>query len=101
MKNFILLLVVAITLSACGPIEGKVRTGLMNAGLSKKQSTCMAPRMVDRLSITQLRRIASLGNFKDESLRAMGWDRFMHNVRALKDPEILGVVSSSAVVCAL
>ncbi|MEZ5696715.1 MAG: hypothetical protein R3E18_09815 [Sphingomonadaceae bacterium] len=40
--------------------EGKVEKGLLRAGLSPANSACMAERMVDRLSITQLRKLERL-----------------------------------------
>lgn len=96
-----LCLTLPLLLTACGPIEKKVAMGLMNAGLSRGQSDCMAVRMVDKLSVFQLKRLASLGNLQGETLKTMGWDRFMHSVRALKDPEIVGVVSTAGLACAL
>ena len=53
----------ALTLTACATPEQRVRSGLMEAGLSRAMSTCMAARMVDRLSLLQLRRIGRLGDF--------------------------------------
>jgi hypothetical protein len=103
MKKF-LLLITGCALSACGPIESKVRNSLIRSGIAKDDSTCMAKPMSDKLSIAQLRRLATLGNFEGKStkeIREMGYDRFMHNVRALKDPEIVLVVSTAWVKCAL
>ncbi len=101
MKKLVLF-TLALGLSACGPIEGKVRNSLTRAGIAKDVSTCMAERMVDKLSIPQLRRLSSLGNFegkKAAEIKAMPYEKFMHNVRALKDPEIVGVVSLAWVKC--
>lgn len=56
----------------------------------------MAERMVDRLSLAQLMRLADLPRAREaESL-----DRFLRRVRALGDPEILSVTTSSAALCA-
>ncbi|MBY4637874.1 hypothetical protein K5P26_12060 [Sphingopyxis sp. XHP0097] len=102
MKRFISpLAVLALTLSACATPETRLRTGLNNAGLSKAMSGCMAERMVDRLSLLQLRRLSSLGSLKDREITDLTLDQFLRKVRALKDPEILGVTTSSAAVCAL
>lgn len=76
--------------------EAKLRTGLTNAGLPKPLAACMANRMVDRLSLAQLMRIADLPKARSaESL-----DRFMRRVRALGDLEIVAVSTSSAALCA-
>jgi len=90
------IIVSLLVLSACSALpEAQVRTGLMHAGLPRPLASCMARRMVDRLSLIQLRRLGDLPKANsDEQL-----DRFLHHVRALGDPEILGVTTSSAALC--
>ena len=95
------LLALPLVLSACATPETRLRSGLQNAGLSKAMSTCMAGRMVDRLSLVQLRRLSALGSLKDREITDLTLDQFFRKVRALKDPEILAVTTSSAAVCAL
>jgi predicted ThiF/HesA family dinucleotide-utilizing enzyme len=94
-------LVALLFLTGCGPIEGKVRSSLINAGIGPEPAACMAKQMVDKLSLLQLRRMASLGNFQDESVKGMTKDRFFHNVRALKDPQILTVTSAAWLKCTI
>ena len=53
-------ILIALALSACAIPEARLRAGLMNAGLSRTMAACMAERMVDRLSLIQLRRIGDL-----------------------------------------
>lgn len=90
------ILLIVLALSACAVPEDRLRTGLVNAGLSRPLAACMAERMVDRLSLAQLMRLADLPKAREaESL-----DRFLRRVRALGDPEILSVTSSSAALCA-
>lgn len=95
------LLIPILAIAACATPETRVKTSLINAGLPQKHASCMAQRMVDRLSLMQLRRLGSLGNFKDEDIRAMSVDRFMHNIRSLKDAEIITVTTTSLVACAI
>src|SRR3546814_18727921 len=64
-------------------------------------ATCMADRMVDRLSLLQLRRLSSLESLRGRRVADLTPDQFLHKVRALGAPEILGVTTSSAAVCAL
>ncbi|WP_447764775.1 hypothetical protein [Sphingopyxis panaciterrae] len=94
------LAVLTLALSACATPETRLRTGLNNAGLSKAMSACMAGRMVDRLSLVQLRRLSALGSLKDRRITDLTLDQFLRKVRALKDPEILTVSTSSAAICA-
>ena len=86
-----------LALAACSTPEARVRSGLINAGLSEPMAACMAERMVDRLSLIQLRRLGDLPNARDER----GMAGFLHRVRALRDPEIWGVSSAAAAVCAV
>lgn len=95
------LLLVPLLLSACATPETRLRTGLVDAGLSPAMAACMADRMVDRLSLLQLRRLSSLGDLKGRRIADLSVGRFLHNVRALGDPEILTVATSSTAVCAL
>lgn len=88
-------------LAACATPEQRVRNGLVDAGLSRPIAACMAERMVDRLSLLQLRRIGRLGDLRDDDMRELTVDQFLHRARALGDPEILAVMSTSAGLCAI
>lgn len=95
--------VVAVTamVSGCASPETRLRTGLIHAGLGQKQAACMADRMVDRLSVLQLKRLGSLASLRDKNANDLTVDQFLYHVRALKDPEILTVSISSAAVCSV
>ena len=77
--------------------ESRVRAALIANGLAPRYADCMAERMVDRLSISQLRKL--------ERLQGLGQTRapvaFIAKVRSVGDSEALAVVTSSAAVCAL
>jgi hypothetical protein len=90
-----------LMLAGCATPEAQVRAGLTNAGLSRPMSTCMAERMVDRLSLLQLRRIGRLGDLREGETRELSVDQFLHRARAIGDPEIWSVMSSSAAICAV
>ena len=102
MKTYLALPLIALSLalSGCATPETRLRSGLVDAGLSPAMSACMAERMVDRLSLLQLRRLSSLGSLKGRRIADLTLDQFLHKVRALKDAEILAVSTSSAAVCA-
>ena len=89
------------TLSACATPETRVRRGLMSIGLSKPISSCMAGRMVDRLSLIQLNKITGLGKLKKRNPGDVSFNEFVKRTKALQDPEIVSVVTSSGVICAL
>ena len=89
------LLPAAGLLASCAMPEARLRTGLIDAGLSPPLAACMAERMVDRLSLMQLRRIADIPVARSSNSVA----QFLHRVRALRDPEILTVTSAAAARC--
>ncbi len=91
----------AALLSSCATPESRLRTGLIDAGLSRPMASCMAQRMADRLSLLQMKRLGGLAKLKDQRLGQVSLERFIYDVRALKDPEILAVATTSAGICAL
>jgi hypothetical protein len=86
-----------LTLSACAVPETRLRAGLVEAGLPEPLAACMADRMVDRLSLMQLRRLADLKH----AGRAADLAEFLHRVRSLRDPAIWAVTSSAAAICSV
>lgn len=95
------LLAFPLLLAGCATPQARVEAGLMKAGLPQPMAECMADRMVRKLSITQLRRLQSLSTVPKTDYRAISIDQFVHKVRALEDPEIIGVTSKAALICAL
>ena len=74
--------------------EGRVRSALVDAGLSRPNAACMAERMTDRLSIDQLRKL--------EALRApkRSLSDYVSTVQRVGDRELVQVTVSSALLCA-
>jgi hypothetical protein len=101
MRKPLALVTLCLTLAGCATPESRVRTALLNAGLNKPVANCMAGRMVDRLSLWQLNKLRGLQKLRDKKIRALSIEEFVKRSRALQDPEILAVISSSAVVCAI
>jgi hypothetical protein len=90
-------LAISLALTACAPSKlayGKVRSALVDAGLSDSNAACMAKRMTDRLSIGQLKRLQSLQGPK------RGLADYVATVKRLGDAELLGVTTSAAALCA-
>lgn len=90
-----------VLLAGCATPEQRVRAGLIDAGLSPPLAACMADRMVERLNLLQLRRIGRLGELRDANVRELSVEQFLHRARALGDPEILAVMTTSAGICAI
>ena len=85
-----------LLMAGCATPETRLRNGLVEAGLSEPLAGCMAGRMVDRLSLMQLRRLADL----EHAGRAESLDAWLDRVRALRDPEIWTITAAAAGLCA-
>lgn len=90
-----------LALTACATPQTSVRTALLDAGLPPPIAGCMADRMVDRLSLIQLNKLSGLKKLRGTDMRKVTVDEFLKRTRSLQDPEILGVVSSSGLICAV
>jgi type IV pilus biogenesis protein CpaD/CtpE len=101
MKKVAASILLASLVAGCATPETRVRTALIDAGLSKPIATCMADRMVDRLSLMQLNRLSGLKKLRGQDMRKLTVDEFLKRTRSLQDPEILGVVTSSGLICAV
>jgi hypothetical protein len=100
-KRLTLSLLLAVSLAGCATPETRIRNALVDAGLSKPIAGCMAGRMVDRLSLMQLNKLRGLGKLQEKKSRQLTIEEFVKRTKALQDPEILGVVTSSGVICAV
>ncbi len=101
MKRIALVGIAALALSACATPETRIRAALMDAGLSQPIAACMAGRMVDRLSLIQLNKLNGLKKLRGQDMRKVTVEEFLRRTRALQDPEILGVATSSGLICAV
>ena len=101
MKRVAIALLAASTLSACATPENRVRTALLDAGLSAPIAGCMADRMVDRLSLIQLNKLGGLKKMRGSDMQNLSVSEFLKRTRSLQDPEILSVVTSSGLICAV
>lgn len=94
------MLLVAIGACASG-YENRIRTSLTEAGLPRSMAGCMAERLVDQLSDSQLRSIARLAALRDRNVGAMRIDEFLRRARAAVDPEVYVVVTRAGLGCAI
>ena len=97
--------VVALAISSGGVdevVEWRVETALMEAGLSEKRATCMAERMVDRLSVTQLLKLRNgMAAREDEPESPKNLGDYIKRIRRIGDAEVVAVTVSSAGLCKL
>lgn len=80
--------------------ESRVKNALVSAGLGERDADCMAGRMVDRLTIAQLRRLEALSGETRDTLGAKSLGGYVDLVRRIGDAEVIAVTTSSAALCA-
>ena len=101
MRRFLLPLIGSLALVGCvhAIAESRVRSALSEAGLNDRVSDCMAGRMVDRLTIEQLKKLERLKTRAEERDPVTVGD-YLSRVARVGDAEVVGVTSSSAALCA-
>lgn len=77
--------------------ESRVQSALIDVGLSPGNADCMAGRMVDRLTIDQLRKLEAMKARQGEPTDLASYVRRVRNVG---DAEVISVTASSAALCA-
>ncbi len=90
-----------LALTACATPETRVRTALIDAGLSRPVASCMAQRMVDRLSLGQLQKLSRLSGISKTQIGQLTVGELLRRTKALGDPEILTVVTTAGLGCAI
>jgi hypothetical protein len=97
MRRYVLLMATLIVLGTSGCVSklayGRVKSALVESGLSESNAACMANRMTDKLSIGQLRKLQRLKGEK----RSIG--EYVAAVRRVGDADAIEVTLSSAALC--
>lgn len=83
-----------------GSVEDRIEDELITRGLPEPMAICMAERMADRLSLSQLRNLERLQAEEGEADLPMTMPAFLERVRRVDDPEVIEVTASSAAICA-
>jgi len=100
MRLLPLTLLSAFALTACATPENRVKTALLNAGVSEPVSSCMADRLTDKLSIAQLQKLARLAR-NSGPVRDMSLSELRERLNAVGDPEIVSVVTMAGIGCTI
>ena len=90
-------IIIVLTLATCTPSRlayGQVKSAMIEAGLSEANSSCMASRLTDRLSLIQLNKLRKLKGEKRSLFD------YVSAVRNVGDAEAIEVTASSAALCA-
>ncbi len=98
-----IVLATALAISGCVQTiaESRVRSALVDAGLNDGTADCMAERMVDRLTIDQLKKLERVKARPGEKERGLSLSDYLARVRRVGDAEVVAVTASSAGLCAI
>jgi hypothetical protein len=79
----------------------RVANNLYSLGLSRPMSSCMADRMVERLTVSQLRQLGDMGKAYRRDVADMPVRDVIRHFRAVGDPAIVDVVTRAGLSCAI
>lgn len=88
-----------MSLSACAGPQTRVENGLVDAGIAPARAACMAEILVDRLSLSQLKKLGDLAELKEEAGDKASFGYLLKNSKALQDPEILAAAGEALIRC--
>jgi len=90
-----------LAIAGCATPETRVRTALIDAGIPRPVANCMAQRMVDRLSLAQLQKLSRLSGMSRAQIGQLTIGELLRRAKALGDPEIVSVVTTAGLGCAI
>lgn len=96
----VIALTATLALAACATPRSRVESALLDAGLSRPVAQCMAQRMTSQLSISQLQKLSRLKG-DGRALSELPLRELYRRAESLGDPEIVRVVTSAGLRCAI
>lgn len=83
-------------------VEMQVKGALVESGIGEKRATCMAERMVDRLTIGQLWKLRQgMAAQEGEPEEGYGLGELVKRLDRVNDGEAVAVLTTSAGLCAI
>ena len=80
--------------------EVRLEDEFVARGLPQPMAGCLAGRMAERLSVSQLRKLERLEAEEGEADIPLGVVELLERIRRVDDPEVVEVAASSAAFCA-
>ena len=91
-----------LALTACSSLaKPSVRSALTEAGVRAPVAECMAQRMTDRLSISQVQTLRRLKGAPGEKASDLSALEIVERVNRVGDPEVIAVTASAGAACTL
>ena len=102
LRNLTITAAAALTLAACASLaKPSVRSALVEAGVRAPVAECMAGRMTDRLSISQLQKLRRLKGVPGEKESDLSAPEVVERVNRIDDPEVVAVTATAGAACSL
>jgi hypothetical protein len=103
MRATVPILFAALALSACASLSPRERVHdeLLRAGIKPRMASCLADRLSDRLSVSELRQLGRAAKLPRKDVGAMSIGELADRLRAIGDPHIVSVVTSAGIGCAI
>lgn len=79
--------------------ERTVEAALVEAGVPQEQAECMAPRMAERLTTEQLRKLQNVAPQDGEAALPRDAGEALARIRRVDDPEAVEVTVRAAAAC--
>jgi len=97
-----LLLGIAVLAGCVTPSpRDRVHQELLNAGVKPRMASCLADRLVDRLSIAELRELGRAAKLPRKDVGNMTIGEIVDRLQAVGNPHIVSVVTSAGLGCAI
>lgn len=92
-----------LALSACASLSPRERVHdeLLRAGIKPRMANCLADRLSERLSVSELRQLGRAAKLPRKDVGAMSIGELADRLRAIGDPHIVSVVTSAGIGCAI
>ncbi|WP_379549516.1 hypothetical protein [Qipengyuania sp. DGS5-3] len=81
--------------------ESRVEAALVDAGAPPELAACMAPKMVERLSLVQLKKLEGLRADDGETTVPLSPSELIGRIQRVDDREALQVTGMAATSCAI
>jgi len=81
--------------------QARVEAALVSAGAPPELAACMAPKMVERLSLVQLKKLERLRADEGENIVPLSSTELIGRIQRVYDPEALQITGAAAARCAL
>jgi hypothetical protein len=89
-------------IAGCGAVyENRIESALVGAGVRPAVAECVATRMVDQLTKSQIHDIARLKGKVDKNLPKMGMVEFLRRHGGGLDARTVSVLTRAGVVCSV